>query len=101
MNKAELIRRLASRNDLTVRQSERVVNDMLGLIEEALAEGERVQLVSFGSFEVRERAPYLARNPRTNERIEIPATRTLIFKPGKRLKDRIAGEINGGWNETG
>lgn len=61
-----------------------------GLITEALAEGEKVQLVGFGSFEVRERAPRIGRNPRTKEEVTIPASKAVQFKSGKVLKRAVA-----------
>lgn len=68
-----------------------IIAATLDAIGEALALGERVQLVGFGSFEVRERAERVGRNPRTREEILIPACKVPAFKAGKTLKDKVAG----------
>ena len=60
-------------------------------ITEALTQGEKVQLVGFGSFEVKTRAARVGRNPKTGTEIEIPQTKTPVFKAGKALKDAVAG----------
>ncbi len=68
-----------------------IIGATLSAIGDALASGERVQLVGFGSFEVRERAERVGRNPRTREEILIPACKVPAFKAGKTLKDKVAG----------
>lgn len=93
MNKAELIRAVAERSGITKKDAEQAVNDTLSVISDALVAGERVQLVGFGSFEVRERGPRQSRNPRTQEPMEIPASRAPVFKAGKTLKDAVAGKL--------
>ena len=89
MNKAELISAVAEKADLTKRDVETVVNAITEVIEEALARGEKVSLVGFGTFEIRDRAARMGRNPQTKQEIKIPATRVPAFRAGKSLKDRI------------
>ena len=89
MNKAELITAVAEKADLTKRDVETVVNAITEVIEEALARGEKVSLVGFGTFEIRDRAARMGRNPQTKQEIKIPATRVPAFRAGKSLKDRI------------
>ena len=74
MNKAELINAVAASADVSKKDTEAVISAMLDTITEALKEGDKVQLVGFGSFEVKKRAARIGRNPRTKEEIEIPAT---------------------------
>ena len=90
MNKAELISAVAAAADVSKKDAEAVVTAALETITGALKEGEKVQLVGFGSFEVKKRAARLGRNPKTKESIEIPATTVPVFKAGKALKDKIA-----------
>ena len=81
---------MAERLGASKKHSEEALTVALDLITEALAEGEKVQLVGFGSFEVRERAPRLGRNPRTKEEVTIPASKAVQFKSGKVLKRAVA-----------
>ena len=90
MNKAELINAAALKADVSKKDAEAVITAALDAITEALAEGEKVQLVGFGSFEVKKRAARLGRNPKTKEAIEIPASVVPTFKAGKALKDAVA-----------
>lgn len=90
MNKNELVSAVAERSNLTKKDAELAVTAMLEAITDALSDGEKVQLVGFGSFEVRKREARMARNPKTKEPIEIPATRVPVFKAGKLLKDNVA-----------
>lgn len=90
MNKAELVASVAEKTDLTKKEAEKVVTEVFASIEEALANGDRVQLVGFGTFEVKERAARVGRNPRTGEQIEIEATKVPVFKAGKALKEAVA-----------
>ena len=90
MNKAELINAAALKADVSKKDAEAVITAALDAITEALAEGEKVQLVGFGSFEVKKRAARLGRNPKTKEAIEIPASVVPTFKAGKALKDSVA-----------
>ena len=90
MNKAELAAAVAEKIGASKKVSEQAVNAVFETITEALAKGEKVQLVGFGSFEVKERAARVGRNPRTKEEIAIPASRVASFKVGKALKDDVA-----------
>lgn len=90
MNKTELVGAVASKTDLTKKDAERVVAAVFDSIEEALSDGDRVQLVGFGTFEVRERAARTGRNPKTGDEIEIPASKVPSFKAGKALKASVA-----------
>ena len=90
MNKAELINAVAASADVSRKDTEAVITAMLDTITEALKPGDKVQLMGFGSFEVKKRAARIGRNPRTKEEIEIPATVLPVFKAGKLLKDTIS-----------
>ncbi len=89
MNKTELIAALAEKTGSRKQDAEKALNAFVDVVTEALAEGNRVQIVGFGSFEVKERAARTARNPRTGEEIEIPASKAVAFKVGKALKDEV------------
>ena len=89
MNKAELISAVAEKSELTKKDAEKAVNSMISVITDTLAKGERVQLVGFGTFEVRDRAERKGRNPQTREEIVIPASKAPVFKAGKALKDSV------------
>lgn len=89
MNKAELVDVVASKAGLSKKDSEKAVNAVIEGIQEALARGEKVSLVGFGTFEVRERAARKGRNPRTGEEISIEATKVPVFRAGKMLKDNV------------
>ena len=90
MNKTELISAVAEQADISKKQSEAAVNAALDVITAALKDGDKVQLVGFGSFEVKKREARVGRNPRTKEAIDIPETKVPVFKPGKALKDVVA-----------
>jgi len=90
VNKADLVSAVAEKADLTKREAEKVVNAVFASIEEALAAGDKVQLVGFGTFEVREREARKGRNPQTGDEISIPATKVPAFKAGKALKDTVS-----------
>ena len=90
MNKAELIAAVAEKASLSKKDSEAAVNAALEAISAALQDGDKVQLVGFGSFEVKKRAARTGRNPRTKEVVEIPASQVPVFKAGKALKDVVA-----------
>ncbi|MGI6029796.1 MAG: HU family DNA-binding protein [Candidatus Heteroscillospira sp.] len=89
MNKAELITAVAERTGLSKKDSEKAVNATLDTITESLEIGEKVQLVGFGVFDVKERGARVGRNPKTKEEIEIPASRVPQFKAGKLLKESV------------
>ncbi|MBQ2698291.1 MAG: HU family DNA-binding protein [Clostridia bacterium] len=90
MNKAELINAVAAAADVSKKDAEAVITATVEAITAALQEGEKVQLVGFGSFEVKKRAARVGRNPKTKEAIEIPASAVPTFKAGKALKDAVA-----------
>ena len=90
MNKAELIAAAAEKAGLSKKDTEKVVNATFDAITEALAQGDKVQLVGFGAFEVKERGERIGRNPQTKEEIKIPASKAPAFKAGKALKDAVA-----------
>ena len=90
MNKAELINAVAASTGFSKKDAETVVSATLDAITAALQEGEKCQLVGFGSFEVKKRAARIGRNPKTKETIEIPASVVPVFKAGKALKDAVA-----------
>ena len=89
MNKAELIADVAVKTGLSKKDSEKAVNAALDTITDSLTKGEKVQLVGFGVFDVKERGTRMGRNPKTKEEIEIPASRVPQFKAGKALKEAI------------
>ncbi len=90
MNKNELIAAVAERSNLSKKDCELAVSAMIDAITDALCEGEKVQLVGFGSFEVKKREARVGRNPQSGEPVEIPATKVPVFKAGKLLKDNVA-----------
>ncbi|OPJ61075.1 HU family DNA-binding protein [Clostridium oryzae] len=90
MNKADLISSMAEKSKLTKKDAETALKAFVDSVQEALAEGQKVQLVGFGTFETRERAAREGRNPRTKEKISIPATVVPVFKAGKEFKDKVA-----------
>ena len=89
MNKAELISAVAVKTGLSKKDSEKAINATFETITTSLEAGEKVQLVGFGMFDVKERGARVGRNPKTKETIEIPASRVPTFKAGKALKDSI------------
>ncbi|MGX7140756.1 HU family DNA-binding protein [Facklamia languida] len=88
-NKAELVERVAGKTNLTKKDVTAAVEALFQSVEEFLAEGEKVQVIGFGTFEVRDRAARKGRNPQTGEEIEIKATKVPGFKAGKALKDAV------------
>lgn len=89
MNKTELIAAVAQKTELSKKDAENAVAAVFGSIEDALKAGEKVQLIGFGTFEVRERAEKEGRNPATGETMVIPASKVPAFKAGKALKDSL------------
>ena len=89
MNKTELINAVAEKAGLSKKDSDAAVNAVLCAITDALKAGDKVQLVGFGSFEVKERAARTGKNPATGEQIDIPASKAPAFKAGKAFKDAI------------
>ena len=89
MNKSELIAAIATKTGETKKDAEATLNAFVNVVSETLAKGDKVQLVGFGSFEVRKRAARKGRNPQTKEEIKIPASKAPVFKAGKALKDMV------------
>ncbi|WP_322905563.1 HU family DNA-binding protein [Paenibacillus campi] len=89
MNKTDLITQVVEKTDLPKKEATKAVEAVFEAISTALQNGDKVQLVGFGNFEVRERSARKGRNPQTGEEIEIPAGKIPAFKPGKALKDGI------------
>ncbi len=90
MNKTELIAAVAEKAELSKKDAESAITAVVDVITESLRKGEKVQLVGFGSFEVKDRAERMGRNPQTKEPIPIPASKAPVFKAGKPLKDAVA-----------
>ena len=90
MNKTELIAAVAEKADLSKKDAEAAITATVDAITEALTQGEKVQLVGFGSFEVKTRVARVGRNPRTGEEIPISEAKLPVFKAGKALKDAVA-----------
>ncbi len=90
MKKTELVAAVAEKSNLSKKDAEAAVNAVVAAVSEALAKGESVQLVGFGTFEVRERSEKVCRNPRTGESMTVAATKVPAFKAGKALKDAVA-----------
>ncbi len=89
MTKTDLINAVAEKAELTKKDADKAVAAVIESITETLAKGEKVQLVGFGTFEIRERAERTGRNPRTKEAMTIPASKAPVFKAGKAFKDAI------------
>lgn len=89
MNKSEFIDAVAAHAKLTKADATRAIDGVVAVVTEALKNGDNVTLVGFGSFVVGERAARTGRNPKTGETIQIPASKTPKFRPGKALKDAL------------
>ena len=89
MNKSELIAGMAADSGLSKVDAERALNAFLGQVEKALKAGDKVQLTGFGSFEIKERAERIGRNPQTGAEVKMPASKAPVFKAGKSLKDAV------------
>ena len=89
MNKTELVAALTEKSGLTKKDAEKVLNDLVDIVTDALVAGEKVQIVGFMSAEVKARPERKARNPQTREDIVIPASKAPVFKAGKALKDAV------------
>ena len=89
MNKSDLIAAIAAKTGDTKKSAEATVNAFVDVVTESLVKGDKVQLVGFGSFEVRKRAARKGRNPQTKEEIKIPASKAPVYKAGKALKDLV------------
>jgi DNA-binding protein HU-beta len=89
LNKADLISNMSEKAAISKKDAEKALNAFMDSVEEALVKGDKVQLVGFGSFEIRERAARKGRNPQTKEEITIKASKVPVFKAGKVLKDMV------------
>ena len=89
MNKGELITALVAKTQMNKKNAEAVLNATQETISEAMAKGDKVQLIGFGTFEAKERPARVARNPRTGEAVKIAASKAPVFKAGKALKDAV------------
>lgn len=89
MNKTELVASVAEKAGMTKKDSEKAINAVFSSIEEALASNDKVQIIGFGTFEVKGREERKGRNPQTGKEITIPASKSPVFKAGKGLKDIV------------
>lgn len=89
MNKEEMVNALSKQIGLTKKDSEMALDAVFQIISDSLAVGDKVQIVGFGTFEVKQRAPRTGRNPKANLPVHIPAKRVAYFTPGKVLKSRV------------
>ena len=89
MNKSELVASVAEVAELTKKDAEKAVNAVFASVQKALVEDDKIQIIGFGTFEVRTRAARKGRNPQTGETIEIPASKNPVFKAGKALKEAV------------
>ena len=89
MNKSDLIAAIAAKTGETKKDAEATLNAFVDVVTDALVKGDKVQLVGFGTFEIRERAEREGRNPQNNEPIKIPAAKVPVFKAGKEFKERV------------
>lgn len=100
MNKGELIDMVASRAKVTKKEADAIITAIIETIMETVAEGEKITLVGFGSFESRDRKEREGRNPKTGETMLIPATKVPAFSPGKGFKDKVAPKKAAASDET-
>ena len=89
LTKAALIEQISKKTKMTKKETERTINSLFDTVKETLKRGQKVQLIPFGSFEVRHRAARNGRNPRTGARITIRARKVPAFRPGKSLKEAV------------
>ena len=89
MNKSDLVAAIAAKTGDTKKNAEETLNAFVSVVTDALVKGDKVQLVGFGSFEVRKRAARKGRNPQTKAEIKIPASKAPVFKAGKALKELV------------
>ncbi|MDO5125473.1 MAG: HU family DNA-binding protein [Ruminococcus sp.] len=90
MKKAELVNLIAEKGDYSKKDAEKALSTVINAITETLANGDKISLVGFGTFEVRDRAAKVAINPMTKEKIDVPAKKVPSFKAGKALKEAVA-----------
>lgn len=89
MTKAELVEEVAGQTELTKKHAEVIVNTVFESIVDSLRAGDKIELRGFGSFRIRNRGPRTGRNPKTGEKVDVPAKRIPYFKPGKDLKELL------------
>ena len=89
MNKTQFVEAIAAKSGLSKKAAEAALNAMTDVVAETLKAGEKIQLIGFGTFEVKERAARAGRNPKTGETIQIAASKTPAFSAGKALKDSV------------
>jgi DNA-binding protein HU-beta len=89
MNKTELVKAVSKQAEMTQKDAAKVVDALFETISNTLAKEEKIQLIGFGTFEVRERSARKGRNPQTGEEIDIAASKVPAFKPGKELKEAV------------
>lgn len=89
LTKSKLIDLIAERSGLTRKRAERVVNTIFDQMSHALISGHRIEMRGFGSFSVKHYTPYVGRNPRTGDEVQVPAKRAIKFKVGKDLRERV------------
>lgn len=90
MNKSDLVNAIAKNEGMEKKNAEKAVNAVIAAVSDSLARGEKVQLIGFGTFEVRDRAEKRARNPRTGEAVTVPAVKVPVFRAGAALKEKVA-----------
>ncbi|MHC5771159.1 MAG: HU family DNA-binding protein [Nostoc sp.] len=90
MNKGELVDAVAAKTNITKKQTDEIISAFLSVVTEAVANGDKVTLIGFGSFERRERAEREGRNPKTQETMTIPATSVPAFSAGKQFREKVA-----------
>ena len=89
MTKKEIVKAISDKIDMTQLKTKQIVQETFVAIIDALVEGKRIELRNFGVFEVKERAARKARNPRTGQRVDVPAKLVVTFKPGKEMEERV------------
>jgi len=89
VNKTELVASVAEKAGMTKKDAEKAINALFASVEGALAKKDKVQIIGFGTFEVKSRGARKGRNPQTGKEITIPASKTPVFKAGKGLKDSV------------
>lgn len=92
MNKEQLVESIAKRSKLTKKNVQACLDGFIGSVTQALSKGEKLTLVGFGTFQVRERKSRTGRNPRTGAKLHIPAKKSPVFSAGKSLKEAVAGK---------
>lgn len=97
MTKRELVIRVANKLGMTQSDVSKIIEGTFDTISQSLASGQRWELRDFGVFEVKTRASRIGRNPRTGDQVPVPERRVVTFRPGKRMKELVAGEEDGGY----